>query len=50
MLIKNINKTVIAKIKKMSNIIYFYRKYNQTSGNNNIDLIKDIRLTNIKKY
>lgn len=47
---KNINKTLIAKVVKILSIINLNNKYDQAISNNNINVIKDLRLTNTKKY
>lgn len=48
--IKNINKTLVAKVIKILNIINLKNKYGQAISNDNININKNLRLTNTKKY
>lgn len=45
-----LNKTAMAKVTKMSSVIDLGNKYSQTISNTNLNITKDLRLTNIKKY
>lgn len=50
LVIKNIDKILIAKILKVSNTIDLYNKYNWAISNSNIDVSENLGLTGIKKY
>lgn len=50
LIIENINKSVIIKVTKVSNTIDFDNKYSWVISNMDIDTIRDLKLTDIKKY
>lgn len=47
---ENKDKIVLVKVEKMSNPIYFNGKYMWVINNININVTKDLGLTNIEKY
>lgn len=47
---ENINKTLIAKVVKILSIINLNNKYSQAISNDNINITKDLKLTDTKKY
>ena len=48
--IKNTDKTAMTEVAKMSNAINFGSKYNWVISNTNIDVARNLKLINIKKY
>ena len=48
LVMKNVNKTAMAKVAKISSIIDFGNKYSWVISNANIDAAGDLRLTSIK--
>lgn len=47
---ENKNKSAIAKVAKISNIIYFDNKYSWAISNANINIAGNLKLTSIQKY
>lgn len=50
LIIRNIDKIQLKKIRKILNLISFNNKYILALNNTNINIIKDLKLTIIKKY
>lgn len=50
LIIKNVGKITIVEIAKIFSIINNNNKHGQAISNNNINVAKNLKLTNIKKY
>lgn len=48
--IENIDKTAVAKIAKVLNVIDFDKKHKWAINNNDMDATKDLKVIGIKKY
>ena len=48
--IKNVHKTIIAEIAKVSNAINLKNKHSWTISNADMDIARDLGLIHIKKY
>lgn len=50
LVIKNVNKTVMIEVAKVSSTIDFSNKYGQAINNADMNATRDVELTDIKKY